>query len=39
MKKFAKILAVVAMMASSAASMGCVWILTDEPTAPKGLID
>jgi len=39
MRKFAKVLAVVAMMASGAASMGCFWWMTDEPTAPKGFVD
>lgn len=39
MKNFAKLLAVVAMLASGAASIGCVWWVVDEPTAPKGLID
>lgn len=39
MKKFAKVLAVVAMMASSAASLGSFWWIADEPTAPKGFID
>lgn len=39
MKKLAKILAVVGILASGAASMGCYWIVFDEPTAPKSFID
>lgn len=39
MKKIAKVFAAVAMLASGAASLGCVWILLDEPTAPKSFID
>lgn len=38
-KLFASILAAVAILASSAASMGCMWLLADEPTAPKSMID
>ena len=34
MKKVAKVLAAVAMLATTAASMGCVWFFCDEP---KGL--
>ncbi len=39
MKKIAKVFAAVAMLASSAASLGCLWLLTDEPNAPKSFID
>ncbi len=35
MKKVAKVLAAVAMLATSAASMGCMWFLLDEPKALK----
>lgn len=38
-KTFAKLLAAVAILASSAASMGCIWLWCDEPTAPKSMID
>lgn len=38
-KLFASALAAVAILASSAASMGCIWFLTDEPVAPKSMID
>jgi len=30
-KLFARVLAAVAILATSAASMGCVWVLCDEP--------
>lgn len=30
-KRFAKLLAIVAMMATGMASMGCAWIFIDEP--------
>ncbi len=33
MKKVAKVLAAVAMLATSAASMGCMWVFLDEPKA------
>lgn len=33
MKKLAYVLAAVAMLATGAASMGCVWWLADEPSA------
>ncbi len=33
MKKLAYVLAAIAMLATGAASMGCVWWLSDEPTA------
>ena len=35
MKKVAKALAAVAMLATTAASMGCVWVVFDEPKALK----
>lgn len=35
MKKVAKVLAAVAMLATTAASMGCVWVFADEPRALK----
>lgn len=35
MKKVAKVLAAVAMLATSAASIGCFWGLLDEPKALK----
>ena len=34
MKKVAKVLAAVAMLATTAASVGCMWVFLDEP---KGL--
>ena len=39
MKNLAKVFAAVAMLASGAASLGCLWLLTDEPTAPQSFID
>lgn len=39
MKNVAKILAAIAIAATGAASMGCFWLLMDEPEAPKSLID
>lgn len=33
MKKVAKVLAAVAMLATTAASVGCIWIFADEPKA------
>lgn len=33
------LLTAVAVLASGAASVGCVWILCDEPSASKSLID
>lgn len=39
MKNLAKVFAAVAMLASSAASLGCVWFISDEPVAPKNFID
>lgn len=38
-KKVASLLTAIAVLASGAASMGCVVILVDEPTAPKSLLD
>lgn len=38
-KKLGYLLAAVAMLASGAASMGCVFVLADEPKAPKAIID
>lgn len=38
-KKLGYLLAAVAMLATGAASMGCMWLLCDEPTAPKSIID
>lgn len=35
MKKVAKMLAAVAMLATTAASMGCIWVVFDEPRALK----
>lgn len=35
MKKVAKVLAAVAMLATTAASMGCIWFFADEPRALK----
>ncbi len=37
--KVASILAAVAMLATGAASMGCAWILADEPKAMDSLCD
>lgn len=40
MKKVcAYLLATIAMMATGAASMGCIWILMDEPRAISSLCD
>ena len=39
MKKIAAIVAAVAMMATSAASMGCVWYFVDEPETLKSFND
>lgn len=38
-KLFASVLAAVAILASSAATMGSIWFWADEPTAPKSIID
>lgn len=34
-KTFARLLAAVAILATGAASMGCIWFFTDEPDAAK----
>lgn len=39
MKKIAAIVAAVAMMATGAASMGCFWLLADEPETLKSFND
>ena len=39
MKKIAALVAAVAMMATSAASMGCFWIAVDEPETLKSFND
>lgn len=33
MKKLASLLAAVALLATGAASMGCLWVLSDEPNS------
>ena len=33
MKRLARVLAAVAMLATGAASMGCIWVVLDEPNA------
>lgn len=33
MKKLASLLAAVALLATGAASMGCIWFITDEPSS------
>ncbi len=38
-KKVASLLTAIAVLASGAASMGCIVLLVDEPRAPKNLID
>lgn len=38
-KYFAYVLAAVAMLATGSASMGCFWILMDEPKAIDSLCD
>lgn len=38
-KLFAYLLAAVAMLATSAASTGCMWIVADEPEAMDSLCD
>ncbi len=37
--KFAYLLTAIAMMATGAASLGCIWIVVDEPKAMKSLCD
>ena len=39
MKKIAGLLATIAMMATGAASLGCMWVLVDEPKAFDDLCD
>lgn len=39
MKRLSKVLAAVALLATGAASMGCLWFVFDEPTAPESLCD
>lgn len=36
-KKIASVLAAIAMLATGAASMGCLWVAIDEPKAIKGM--
>lgn len=38
-KKLGYLLTAIAVLATGAASMGCLIIVTDEPTAPKSMID
>lgn len=38
-KKVASLLTAIAVLASGAASIGCMILLIDEPVAPKSLID
>lgn len=38
-KKLSYLLTAIAMLASGAASMGCIAIVVDEPVAPKSIID
>jgi len=38
-KTLSYVLAAVAMLATGAASMGCMWFWADEPSAPKSMID
>lgn len=38
-KKLAGVLGAVAMMLTGAASMGCIFLLMDEPTSPASLRD
>lgn len=38
-KAFARALGVLAILASGAASMGCIWILFDEPSATELNLD
>lgn len=33
MKKLASILAAIAMLATGAASLGCIWLMSDEPAS------
>lgn len=38
-KKVASLLTAIAVLASGAASLGCIVLLVDEPNTPKSLID
>lgn len=38
-KTIARVLAAVAILATGAASMGCIWMLCDEPNASKLNLD
>ena len=38
-KRLAKLLAAVAVLATGAASMGCIWLVIDEPNATSLNID
>lgn len=38
-KKIAYLIAMVAMLATGAASMGCSWWMVDEPKAPRFMCD
>lgn len=38
-KKLGYLLAAIAMLATGAASMGCVWLVCDEPDTPKCIQD
>lgn len=37
--KIARVLAIVALLATASANMGCLWIWADEPKALKSMID
>ncbi len=39
MRKIAGLLAAIAMMATGAASLGCIWVTVDEPKASNELCD
>ena len=39
MKKLAAVLGALALALTSAASVGCIILLVDEPVAPKSLVD
>jgi len=39
LKKIAGLLAAIAMMATGAATLGCIWIVMDEPKAFNDLCD
>ncbi len=38
-RKIAYVIATIAMMATGAASMGCWWVVVDEPKAPRFMCD